>query len=71
MELSLYAVLTPPHLLILTEVEINRLRSEEANLRDSLLKMQALNEGLAQDKIELNRMVMNLETEKSSLEVSD
>ena len=63
--------MTPPHLLILTEVEINRLRSEEANLRDSLLKMQALNEGLAQDKIELNRMVMNLETEKSSLEVSD
>lgn len=53
----------------LTEVEINRLRSEEAGLRDALLKMQALNEGLGQDKIELNRIVMQLEQDKASLEV--
>lgn len=51
------------------EVEINRLRSEEASLRDSLLKMQALNEGLGQDKIELNRIVMQLEQDKGALEV--
>ena len=51
-------------------MEINRLRSEEASLRDSLLKMQALNEGLGQDKIELNRIVMQLEQDKAALEVS-
>ena len=51
-------------------MEINRLRSEEASLRDSLLKMQALNEGLGQDKIELNRIVMQLEQDKAALAVS-
>ena len=42
------------------EVEINKLKSEEATLRDALLKMQALNEGLGQDKIELNRIIMQV-----------
>lgn len=42
------------------EVELNRLRTEEAGLRDSLLKMQALNEGLGQDKIELNKIIMQV-----------
>lgn len=55
---------------MLTEVEINKLRSEEAGLRDALLKMQALNEGLGQDKIELNRIIMHLEQEKATLQVS-
>ena len=40
------------------EVEINKLKTEEATLRDALLKMQALNEGLGQDKIELNKIIM-------------
>ena len=44
---------------LFVEVEINKLRTEEAGLRDALLKMQALNEGLGQDKIELNRIIMN------------
>lgn len=55
--------------IIFAEVEINKLRSEEAGLRDALLKMQALNEGLGQDKIELNRIIMHLEQEKATLQV--
>lgn len=53
---------------IFAEVEINKLKSEEAGLRDALLKMQALNEGLGQDKIELNRIIMHLEQEKATLQ---
>ena len=54
---------------LFVEVEINKLRTEEAGLRDALLKMQALNEGLGQDKIELNRIIMHLEQEKATLQV--
>ena len=42
------------------EVEMNKLKTEEAALRDALLKMQALNEGLGQDKIELNRIILQV-----------
>ena len=56
---------------LVAEVEINKLRTEEAGLRDALLKMQALNEGLGQDKIELNRIIMHLEQEKATLQVCD
>ncbi len=42
------------------ELQLNRLRAEEASLRDALLKMQALNEGLGQDKIELNKIIMQV-----------
>ena len=42
------------------EVEINKLKTEEAALKDALLKMQALNEGLGQDKIELNRIILQV-----------
>ena len=42
------------------ELEVNKLRTEEAALRDSLHKMQALNEGLGQDKIELNKIIMQV-----------
>lgn len=49
------------------ELEISRLKTEEAGLRDALLKMQALNEGLGQDKIELNKLVAALEAEKDEL----
>jgi hypothetical protein len=37
------------------ELELNRGKTEEAGLRDALHKMQQLNEGLGQDKIELNK----------------
>ncbi len=49
------------------ELEINKVKTEEASLRDALLKMQSLNEGLGQDKIELNKIIMQLEAEKGHL----
>lgn len=42
------------------EVEINKLKTEEAALKDALLKMQAFNEGLGQDKIELNKIILHV-----------
>jgi hypothetical protein len=42
------------------ELEINKVKTEEAGLRDALLKMQSLNEGLGQDKIELNKIIMQV-----------
>ena len=49
------------------ELEINKMKAEESKLRDILLKMQSLNEGLGQDKIELNRIIIHLEQEKANL----
>ena len=45
------------------ELEVNKCKTEEAGLRDALLKMQALNEGLGQDKIELNKIIMQVSPE--------
>ena len=42
------------------EMEVSRVRLEAAGLRDALLKMQALNEGLGQDKVDLNKMLMQV-----------
>lgn len=39
------------------ELSMTKLRVEEASLRDSLSKLSALNESLAQDKLGLNRLV--------------
>lgn len=39
------------------ELSMTKLRAEEVSLRDSLSKLGALNESLAQDKLELNRLV--------------
>lgn len=39
------------------ELSVTKLRVEEASLRDSLSKLSALNESLAQDKLGLNRLV--------------
>ena len=39
------------------ELSMTRLRAEEASLQDSLSKLSALNESLAQDKLDLNRLV--------------
>ena len=39
------------------ELALNKLKTEEASLRDQVAKMQNLNEGLAQDKIELYRVI--------------
>jgi len=42
------------------EGELHKSRSEESALKDALVKMQALNEGLGQDKIELNKIIMQV-----------
>lgn len=44
------------------ELEINKAKTEEATLKDALLKMQAMNEGLGQDKVELNKIIMQVTT---------
>lgn len=49
------------------ELEINKMRTEEAKLRDVLIKMQSLNDGLNQDKVELNKIINHLENEKNTL----
>ena len=49
------------------ELELNKAKTEEASLRDALLKMQGLNEGLGQDKIELNKIIMQMEAERNTL----
>ncbi|CAF4135726.1 unnamed protein product, partial [Rotaria sp. Silwood2] len=49
------------------ELDLSKERSENATLRDLLCKIQALNEGLAQDKIELNKIILLVEQEKSSI----
>lgn len=43
------------------ELEINKAKTEEATLKDALLKMQAMNEGLGQDKVELNKIIMQVQ----------
>ncbi|CAF3848033.1 unnamed protein product [Rotaria sordida] len=49
------------------ELDLSKERSESAALRDLLCKVQALNEGLAQDKIELNKIILLVEQEKNSI----
>lgn len=43
------------------ELSMTKLRAEEASLRDSLSKLSALNESLAQDKLELNRLIAQVD----------
>lgn len=49
------------------ELEISKMRTDEAKLRDVLIKIQALNDGLGQDKVELNKIIQHLEHEKVTL----
>lgn len=49
------------------ELEMNKMKAEECKLRDILLKMQSLNEGLNQDKVELNKLIAHLEVEKTGM----
>lgn len=39
---------------------LNKLQSEDAALRDSLAKLGSLNEGLAQDKADLNTYILQV-----------
>ncbi|AWP11438.1 putative rootletin-like [Scophthalmus maximus] len=49
------------------EVALTKLQNQEAGLKDSLAKMAALSEGLARDKVELNRILLQTEGEKAEL----
>ena len=42
------------------ELSLGRLQKQEAALRDSLAKMGALSEGLASDKVELTRLLLQV-----------
>lgn len=57
-----FAALPPQAEVTHAELErtVNKLRAEEASLRDSLSKMSALNEVLVQDKAELNHIVIEV-----------
>ncbi|XP_077440111.1 uncharacterized protein crocc2 [Vanacampus margaritifer] len=50
------------------EALVAKLRQQEAGLKDSLAKMAALSEGLAKDKVELNRLLLlQVEADKSEV----
>ncbi|KAI4829341.1 hypothetical protein KUCAC02_023387 [Chaenocephalus aceratus] len=49
------------------ELALTNLKNQEAAVKDSLAKMAALSEGLAEDKVELNRIVLQTEGEKTQL----
>ncbi|XP_061680966.1 rootletin isoform X3 [Syngnathoides biaculeatus] len=49
------------------EALVAKLHHQEAGLKDSLAKMVALSEGLAKDKVELNRLLLQSEAEKAEL----
>lgn len=42
------------------ELAFTKLQNQEAALKDSLAKMAALSEGLAKDKVELNRILLQV-----------
>lgn len=42
------------------EALVAKLHHQEAGLKDSLAKMVALSEGLAKDKVELNRLLLQV-----------
>ncbi|XP_077573161.1 uncharacterized protein crocc2 [Stigmatopora nigra] len=50
------------------EALVAELRQREAGLKDSLAKMAALSDGLAKDKVELNRLLLQTEEEKADLD---
>ncbi|XP_077463717.1 centrosome-associated protein CEP250-like [Stigmatopora argus] len=50
------------------EALVAELRQREAGLKDSLAKMAALSDGLAKDKVELNRLLLKTGEEKAELD---
>lgn len=42
------------------DMSVTKLQSQEAGLRDSLAKRAALSEGLANDKVKLNRILLQV-----------
>lgn len=50
------------------ELALTKLQNQEATLKDSLAKMAALSEGLAKDKVELNRILMQVSSRAVALD---
>lgn len=46
---------------------MNRLRTSEVQLKDALVKLQSLNEALSQDKVDLNKVIQQIEIERETL----
>lgn len=44
-----------------------RLRNDEIQLKDALVKLQSLNEALGQDKVDLNKIIRQTELERDSM----
>lgn len=42
------------------QLALTKMQTQEAALKDSLAKMAALSEGLAKDKVELNRVLLQV-----------
>lgn len=51
------------------ELALTKLQNQEAALKDSLAKMAALSEGLAKDKVELNRILLQVSSSAVALNV--
>lgn len=49
------------------EQQLMQLRTEETQLRDLVAKLQALNDGLGHDKVELSKLLVQYEGEKMML----
>lgn len=49
------------------ELALTKLQNQEATLKDSLAKMAALSEGLAKDKVELNRILLQVSSSPVTL----
>ena len=46
---------------------VNKLRGDEVQLKDALVKLQSLNEALGQDKVDLNRIIQKVEVDRDTL----
>lgn len=44
-----------------------RLRNDEIQLKDALVKLQSLNEALGQDKVDLNKIIRQTEMERDTI----
>ena len=44
-----------------------RLRNDEIQLKDALVKLQSLNEALGQDKVDLNKIIRQTEMERDNI----
>lgn len=49
------------------ELETNKMKADDAKLRDFLMKMQSMNDVLGHEKMELNKIIIHLEQEKTLL----